>query len=83
MTKAAYDAGFLAGVKFALSHNEAHKTGLPVFTLTPIDPIKWWSEVILTPTPKFLPNSQAHFEARLDRWQVLASNFLAKEARYE
>lgn len=76
-----YDEGFQAGVRFALTHYEQHKTGNPVFTLTDIDPAQWWSAMILTPHPRKLPGSQAHYEARLKRWQELATEYLKECAK--
>lgn len=73
------EESFVAGVMFALRHYERHTTGQPAFTLVDVDPAQWWSEVILTPKPKYLSKSQAHYEARLARWEVLAREYLRGE----
>lgn len=61
-------------VRFVLSHYEVG--GMP-FGVEPVDPNEWWGKVRLLPSPKLLPASSAHFEARIARWQELAQKELS------
>lgn len=67
LTKARIEGAMFAA-EFVLTHYEQHKTGETAFTPKPVDPDTWWSEMMLTPQPKFSTNSAEHLRKRIDRW---------------
>ena len=76
MKKADRDALIRDVVRFCLTHYEHIPGKGTPFTITPIDPDKWWSQVVLGERSD---NSQQHMEARIKVWQEAAIQKLGEK----